>query len=164
MNSYSSRKNSTGRRVWSAESIARELGIPAAKIEAIARALFANDTEFSDKGKEAILHALERQMGATTETKPASEADGKAKASDIVREDLRLVRIFRGSPRVLAERSNGNEVVLQVKTSEQLESGMVLKGCEQGEMCWFYTGRLPRISGERQLYFPARPETLSSHE
>jgi len=171
MKARHSKKNSrsTGRTIGAA---AAELGLAPRVLEELMGKMVMDSADFvtgegilTPTGFEKIRTSVEQTMqSAAAATVATAAVPVKADTQDLVHEDLRVARIFRGSPRVLAERSNGLEVVLQVKTSELLEVGMLLKGCEQGEMCWFYTGRLPRTTGERQLYFPERADPVSSHE
>ncbi|MCM2304081.1 MAG: hypothetical protein NDJ72_05220 [Elusimicrobia bacterium] len=87
----------------------------------------------------------------------ADRAAAEAARAAVHREDLQITRVFRWSCNVLATQANGNEVVLTVRSIAHLEAGMVLRGCIRGTMGWTYEGRLPRVLGERQLYFPPIP-------
>lgn len=154
---------------WTIERIANALGVAMEVIADLSCELCSAEVDvlttergpvFTQAGFEKIREAVERRMLTTppAETKPVAAEKKEPATSGLVRADLRVVRVFRGSPRLLANLPNGNEVVLIVRSSEQLQPGMVLPDCERGEMCWYFTGRLPRISGERQHYFPERKE------
>lgn len=110
----------------------------------------------SEAGFEKIREHITAQMRPQPDAAPiAPPALSEAPQSTLHREDLRLTRVFRWSNNVLAERSNGLEVVLAVRSNRHLEPGMILKGCIQDQMGWTYDGRLPRVLGERQLFFPS---------
>jgi len=102
------------------------------------------------KIREQITAQMQGAKAAAQTGRPA----GAAAATQPHREDLRLTRVFRWSNNILAERANGLEVVLHVRNNRHLEAGMVLRQCIEGPMGWTYEGRLPRVIGERQLFYP----------
>lgn len=141
---------------WSA---AAELGVSTDAVENA----FAAVCEEADctPGADGFVHlssaAFEKiREHIAAQMRPQQDAaPSEAPQSTLHREDLRLTRVFRWSNNVLAERANGLEVVLAVRSNRHLEPGMILKGCIQDQMGWTYDGRLPRVLGERQLFFPS---------
>lgn len=151
---------------FTVDVVARQLGVPVAAVKAFVRSadtpigpddfrIVLGVEVFTASGIDKIRHALEDQMQAERSPSP-SEKKLPVDAGADGAEDLTLTRVFRWSKRVLADRPNGLEVVLEVKSAKNLQPGMVLKACRPGEFCWFYEGRLPRTLGERQLFFPSR--------
>lgn len=148
---------------FTVDVVARELGVAAALVDELQRTVCNEATDFrhvhgvvvfTAAGVETVRRAIEGRMQA--ERSPTPPEKNSAEPATTGAEDLKLTRVFRWSTRLLAERANGLEVVLQVKSAKNLEAGMVLKDCRPGEFCWFYEGRLPRTLGERQLFYPER--------
>lgn len=148
-------------------SAAAGLGVPVAAVEELLSTACVAGEDFTDIGGEPHLTAaglekirtrLAEQM--TTTPPPAPEAKPAAAATEKLperaRETLKLTRVFPWSTNILAVRENGLEVVVAVKNASHLKPGMELQDCIEGDTGWFYQGRLPRIFGEEQLYYPAR--------
>lgn len=141
---------------FTAATIARELGVPLELLLDVSN----GNTTFTQQGRDELQAAIEARMAAeklppaAAAEFPAASTSPAPAAADLVKEDLTLSRVFGWSTKVLANRTNGLEVVLQVKASRFLKPGMVLRECVQGESGWFYYGRLPRVVGEGQLFYP----------
>jgi hypothetical protein len=159
-------KNSPGAPggLWTAANVSRELGLAVVVVEGLrtAHCTAAGDLTtvrgqvvFTAAGLKKIQSAVAQGMSTTPAVVAQAPRRPTPAPSTLPTEDLTIARIFRGSPRVLANRPNGNEVVLQVKTAELLKPGMVLTDCQHGGMGWYYHGKLPRVIGEQQFYFPA---------
>jgi hypothetical protein len=146
--------------------LARELGVAEARVELLLGSICEAGADFDDEhgtvlftyaGAQKIRAAIEEQMVTERDVLAAEREpqDATAPAAGSPRrEDLTLTRVFRWSTNVMAERANGLEVVLRVKSIAHLQQGMVLKACIEGLFGWTYEGRLPRTIGERQHYFP----------
>jgi len=146
--------------------LAGELGVAVATVEQLLGSACVAGDDFVDDGgvalftragAEKIRGLVEEQMREETAEAETTLADLPQAAQLPRREDLRVTRVFRWSRNILAVLPNEIEVVLTVRTIAHLEAGMVLQGCIQGPMGWTYEGRLPRMLGERQLYFPPQP-------
>jgi len=149
--------------LWTIANVARDLGVSGAAIERASLQYCTPGSDTSDvRGvfvfTAAGLQKIRAGIGAGMAPAPVAATlrakQPSAEASTLPTMDLTVTRIFRDSPRVLANLPNGNEVTLQVKTSALLRPGMVLAGCQFGGMGWFYYGRLPRVVGECRDYFP----------
>ena len=155
--------SSGGSDLWTLANVARDLGVAVGVIE---RAAARHCTEpgdtsdvrgvfvFTPSGLQKIRAGIGAGMAPAPVAATLRAKQPSAEASTLPTMDLTVTRIFRDSPRVLANLPNGNEVTLQVKTSALLRPGMVLAGCQFGGMGWFYYGRLPRVVGECRDYFP----------
>jgi hypothetical protein len=156
----------------SAAALAHEIGVAVADVDelSVLVCVYPTDLVF-DRGSTTTLitatgaEKIRSAVAAEMRPGPPRPAAQKAGAPSVTappepfpagphREDLRLTRVFSGSKNILAERANGLEVVLTVRATTHLAPGMVLRDCIRGEMGWSYEGRLPRIVGERQLFFP----------
>lgn len=152
-----------GAELWTVPCVARDLGVPVEFVQELFETqctagehfLFVRGTPvFNEAGIARIRAGIEANMRGTAAAAGEAVKPTAPAVPAAVGEDLRLTRVFRWSTNVLAERPNGNEVVVKVKDVTHLEAGMVLAGCVEGESAWFYMGRLPRSIGQRQLYFP----------
>lgn len=160
----------THRGLFTVSNVAADLGVP---VEAISALLVSHCTTavhftevrgtivFTAAGVAHVRLAVAESMrnDAAPSTVAETAAPGTEPAG--LTEDLQITRVFpwaaakkTTSLNVLAERPNGNEVVLVVKDVTHLEAGMVLAGCVKGTHAWYYMGRLPRAVGQRQLFFP----------
>lgn len=163
--------------LWTAERVARDLGVALELVTELQFTALVLGTDlvlvrgiliYTEQGRETMRRAIETRMLA--EKKPLAAtvlATGTPPAGPApIEEDLTITRVFPWSTRLLANRANGLEVVLQVRTQKHLAAGMLLSGCVCGEMCWFYYGRLPRASGEAQLFYPkpSKPEGAPTDE
>lgn len=136
---------------YTAATLAREWGVPVDLVVELGNGA----TYFTQAGRDELQAAITRRMSGE-KIPPAAALPAPAAA--LTTEALTITRVFPWSTRVLCSRENGLEVVLQVKTVKFLLAGMVLRECICGEMgVWFYYGRLPRVIGEAQLFFP-KPE------
>lgn len=161
--------------LFTVQRVAADLGVP---VDAVV-ALLASDctaalhfTEvrgvliFTEAGVAHVRATIEARMRADVASANLAEEPAPHAEQTSLTEDLRVSRVFPWSGgkkttslNVLAERPNGNEVVLVVKDVTHLEAGMVLAGCVRGENAWYYMGRLPRSFGQRQLFFPPAKTT-----
>lgn len=145
--------------LWTVERVARDLGVAVDLVAELLEARCDPASDFTtvrgvavvtEAGLPKIRALVEAQMSAQApEARPA-----QPKAREPEGEDLTITRVWPWSRNVTAERENGTEVTVVVKSVAHLQAGMVLPGCVKGEMSWFYYGRLPRVIGERQLFFP----------
>lgn len=135
----------------SAASLARELGVALEVILEIGQ----GKTYFTAVERAVVQATVEQRMLAGKIPLPAA-APVDPEATPAATEDLTLTRVFPWSKNLLANRANGLEVVVQVASSRFLQAGMVLEACTKSEMGWAYYGRLPRVIGEAQLFFPKR--------
>lgn len=156
--------------LFTVSRVADDLGVPIDAVVALlagqcSRAVHFTEVRgsvvFTESGVAHVRAAIEARMRADVEALDVAQNPVPAAAQTSQTEELKVTRVFpwaaakkTTSSNVLAERANGNEVVLVVRDVTHLQPGMVLAGCVRGENAWYYMGRLPRSGGERQLFFP----------
>lgn len=149
-------------QLFTVSEVARELGLGIEWVEAWL--LSAAGPKDAMRGKITVLGLKKISLAAGS----SATQDGRLARSPVAgagpngggegqgprREDLRVTRANLNPRVALAERENGNEVQVMVRSTAFLKPGMVLRECiEEGVMGWVYLGRLPRTLGEQQHYF-----------